>query len=240
MPAEGMQLKIIIFPPPPPEEIFYMRAIIFANGIIDPELQSIPSHMEGDVVIAVDGGANNSLLCGIRPDIVIGDSDSISEQEKILLSNEKTRFIDYPQDKDQSDLELALDYALQIGFEEVFLLGLLGGRLDQTLANLLLLSKDSYSPLKLIVSAGLDTAHLLRAQDAITIEAKIGDIVSIIPFSSVVSGVTTHGLRWPLNKAKLEFGSTLSISNEMNATCASIGIDGGKLLVIHRRVGNAK
>jgi thiamine pyrophosphokinase len=166
---------------------------------------------------------------------VIGDGDSLSEQDKIYLLNGKAHFIRYPMDKDQTDLELALDYTLQVGIDEVRLYGLLGGRLDQTLANLLLLSKDSYSSLKLIVFAGLDTAYLLRAQEIITIEGKIGDIVSLIPLSFIVTGVTTHGLRWPLAKAKLDYGSTLSISNEMEASKVSIEIDDGKLLVIHRR-----
>lgn len=217
-----------------------MRAIIFANGIIEPDHLAHPDLLQGDLIIAADGGIRNSLLCGIQPDIVIGDLDSISEEEKELLSGASTHFIIYPQDKDQTDLELALDYTVQIGADEALLLGLLGGRLDQTIANLLLLSKDNYSSLRLIVSAPPDTAHLLRGQDELNIEAKIGDLVSLIPLSMDVYGVTTYGLHWKLNNAKLDFGSTLSISNEMIAPRISIKIDSGKLLVIHRRVENKK
>lgn len=217
-----------------------MRAIIFANGIIEPDHLAHPDLLQGDLFIAADGGMRNSLLYGIQPDIVIGDLDSISEEEKKLLSSASTHFIIYPQDKDQTDLELALDYAVQNGADEALLLGLLGGRLDQTIANLLLLSRDNYSSLKLIVSAPPDTAHLLREQDELNIEAQIGDLISLIPLSMEVYGVTTYGLHWKLNNAKLDFGSTLSISNEMIAPRISIKIDGGKLLVIHRRVGNTK
>ena len=217
-----------------------MRAIIFANGIIEPDHLAYPDLLQDDLIIAADGGMRNSLLTGIQPDIVIGDLDSISEEEKKLLSGAATHFINYPQDKDQTDLELALDYAVQKGADEALLLGLLGGRLDQTIANLLLLSKDNYSSLRLIVSAPPDTAHLLREQDELNIEAKIGDLVSLIPLSMEVFGVTTYGLHWELNNAKLDFGSTLSISNEMIAPRILIKIDGGKLLVIHRRVGNTK
>lgn len=217
-----------------------MRAIIFANGIIEPDHLAHPDLLQGDLFIAADGGMRNCLLYGIQPDIVIGDLDSISEEEKKLLSSASTHFIIYPQDKDQTDLELALDYAVQNGADEALLLGLLGGRLDQTIANLLLLSRDNYSSLKLIVSAPPDTAHLLREQDELNIEAQIGDLISLIPLSMEVYGVTTYGLHWKLNNAKLDFGSTLSISNEMIASRISIKIDGGKLLVIHRRVGNTK
>ena len=212
-----------------------MKAVIFANGVIDPEEQFIPDLNQGDLVIAVDGGAKNALISGLHPDVVIGDLDSISDQDKENLSIQGTRFITYPHDKDQTDLELALDFALQNGVEEAILIGLLGGRLDQTLANLLLLTKDAYSPMRFVVSASPDTAHVLVDQHIITIKANTGDIVSLIPLSPVVSGVTTHNLRWPLNAAKLEFGSTLGISNEMKAPIVSIQIDNGKLLVIHRR-----
>ncbi len=217
-----------------------MRAIIFANGIIEPDHPTHPDLLQGDLIIAADGGMRNSLLYGIQPDIVIGDLNSISDEEKKLLSGASTHFITYPQDKDQTDLELALNYAVRNGADEALLHGLLGGQLDQTIANLLLLSRDDYSSLKLIVSAPPDTAYLLKEQDELNIEAKIGDLVSLIPLSMEVYGVTTYGLHWKLNNAKLDFGSTLSISNEMKAPRISIKIDGGKLLVIHRRVGNTK
>lgn len=216
-----------------------MKAVIFANGVIDTGKQYIPDLKPGDLVIAADGGAKNALLNGFHPDVVIGDLDSISDQDKENLLTHGTQFITYPQDKDQTDLEIALDYAVQIGVEEALLIGLLGGRLDQSLANLLLLTKDTYSPMKLVVSASPDTAHVLRDQDVITIQADTGDIVSLIPLSPVVSGVTTHNLRWPLNAAKLEFGSTLGISNQMEAPIISIQIDIGNLLVIHRRSVNS-
>ena len=212
-----------------------MKAVIFANGIVASDKHNVPDLEPGDLVIAADGGARNAINIGMHPDVVIGDLDSISGPTKENLSAQGSQFITYPHDKNQTDLELALDYAIQVGVEEVMLIGLLGGRLDQTLANLLLLTKDAYSSMKLVVSASPDTAHLLRDTDKITIEASTGDIVSLIPLSPIVSGVTTHNLRWPLNEAKLEFGSTLSISNEMEAPKVSIQIEKGKLLIIHRR-----
>jgi thiamine pyrophosphokinase len=216
-----------------------MKVIIFANGLIEPQSQFIPDLMPGDLVIAADGGIKNALICGFNPDVVIGDLDSIPACKKGELVAHGTQFITYPRDKDQTDLELALDYAVKIGAEASILIGLLGGRLDQTIANLLLLTKDTYSPMKLSIFAGQDTAHLLRDHDTISIESMTGDIVSLIPLSPLVTGVTTQNLRWPLNSAKLEFGSTLSVSNEMKAPNASIQIKNGKLLVIHRRNENS-
>jgi len=216
-----------------------MKAVIFANGVINPDKRLISDLKPGDLVIAADGGTRNALISGLHPHVVIGDQYSISDYDKENLSTLGTQFLTHPQDKDQTDLELALDYAVHSGAEEVMLIGLLGGRLDQTLANLLLLTKDAYSSMKLVVSASPDMAYVLREQSVITIEAQTGDIVSLIPLSPVVSGVTTHNLHWPLNAAELEFGSTLGISNEMEAPVVSIQIDTGKLLVIHRRNENS-
>lgn len=142
--------------------------------------------------------------------------------------------IEYSPDKDQTDLELALTYAVQQGALEILLLGLLGGRLDQSMANILLLTRNEWKDLNLIVSDEPDIAYLMHDNDTVSIQGHPGDIVSLIPLSEVVTDVTTHGLRWQLDQAKLILGSTLSVSNELLETNAKIQIGSGKLFLIHR------
>lgn len=213
-----------------------MRAVIFANGTIDAGQGYFPAIRPNDVVIAADGGAHNALKMGISPDVVIGDLDSISAPVQDVLRQNGTTFVSYARDKDQTDLELALEYARGIGPEEILLLGVLGGRLDQILANLLLLSKDEFSALDLTVVNGPDTAHILSQGGTRLIRGEPGDIVSLIPLSQKVEGVTTSGLRWSLQDAGLDFGSTLSISNELTGSEATVHLKKGRLLVVHRRI----
>jgi thiamine pyrophosphokinase len=109
-----------------------------------------------------------------------------------------------------------------------------GGRLDQSLANILLLTRDEWQDLRLIISAEPDTAYLMRDQDEISLLGHPGDIVSLIPLSSLVEDVSTQGLRWSLDHADLNLGNTLSVSNEMLDTAAHVQVGAGILLLIHR------
>lgn len=213
-----------------------MRAVIFANGNISDSHAALMVIHKGDLLIAADGGAGHCQLLGLTPDYVIGDLDSIDPQHIEDLRAKGVRFITYPRDKDQTDLELALGFATSKGAQEIHLLGLLGGRIDQTLANLLLLARDEWRSARLSISDGPDSAYLLRSGEYLNIQGKPGDTISIIPLSSTVIGITTHDLRWELNKSTLKFGSTLGISNEMLQPTAYIEIADGKLLVIHRKV----
>ena len=104
------------------------RAIIFANGSL-PDLE--PAHRlirPGDVLLAADGGTRHALSLGLMPSIVIGDLDSLSEADRQRLENAGTRLLQRPRDKNETDLELALYYALEQGFTRVVILAALGGR----------------------------------------------------------------------------------------------------------------
>lgn len=185
-------------------------------------------------MIAADGGTKNCLALGLTPDFIIGDMDSIDPGQRAALETGHTVFQKFPQDKDQTDLELALHFAVGNKADEILLLGLLGGRLDQTLANLLLLSRPEWSKSRLVVVEGLDTAYILHGGENLVIQGEAGDTISLLPLSPQVTGVTTQNLRWPLAEARLDFGSTLSISNEMTVSTAAIQIATGTLLVVHR------
>jgi thiamine pyrophosphokinase len=214
-----------------------LRAVIIANGTMSNPGEALAAIHPGDLLIAADGGAQHYRRLGLKPAVVVGDLDSLPPEQKEGLVAEGTELITYPRDKNQTDLELALHYAASRGAEEILLLGLLGGRLDQTLANLLLLSKTEWESMRLSIIEGPDKAHVLRQGEAISLSGQAGDIASLIPLSPTVSGVTTQGLRWPLSEANLQFGSTLGISNEMTGASARISLGSGLLLVIHRENG---
>jgi thiamine pyrophosphokinase len=212
-----------------------LRVVIFANGIIADPAAALNALRAGDFLLAADGGAQNCRSLGLVPNVVIGDLDSLSRADLQFLRDRGTELIEHPRDKDQTDLELALRYAVKLGAAEILLIGLLGGRLDQTLANLLLLSLPDWGNVQLATREGPDTAFFLRGGNSLSLEGQPGDIVSLIPLSPAVTGVSTTGLRWSLEDTLLEFGSTLGISNEMVATGAQVEIKEGKLLIVHRQ-----
>lgn len=213
-----------------------MRVVIVANGVLKDPQKSQELISPGDFIIAADGGSRNCQLIRIKPSLVIGDLDSITSEERDTLESEGTQLIVHPKDKDQTDLELSLQYAVDIGVKDVRLLGLFGGRLDQTIANILLLSRKEWKDLYLTVIDAPDTAYLLREHRTLSVDGDIGDIVSLIPLSPEVTVIRTKGLRWPLDYAKMMFGTTLGVSNEMIETICQIRLESGNMLITHIKI----
>ena len=117
-----------------------MRAIIIANGQIHEGDFYRSLVVPTDLVICADGGASNALALGLQPQVVIGDLDSLDSNLQAQLEADGCQVLAHPARKDETDLELALHYAIEHGVDEILILGALGGRIDQTLANVLLLA----------------------------------------------------------------------------------------------------
>jgi thiamine pyrophosphokinase len=209
------------------------RLIIFVNGML-PELESARNIIQaGDVLIAADGGTRHALAMGLSPSIVIGDLDSLTPDDRRQLDARGVKIQQYPRDKAETDLELALQYAFINGFREIRILGGLGGRLDQTLANLSLLTDPEFNGLDIRIDDGVEEAFFVR--DRCELHGKPAEVVSLIPWGSQVGGVCTDGLRWPLQGETLFPDKTRGISNEMARETARISLESGLLLVVHHR-----
>ncbi|OQY31962.1 MAG: thiamine diphosphokinase [Anaerolineaceae bacterium 4572_5.1] len=209
------------------------RAIIFINGDLPNPDAARKIIRPDDFIIAADGGTRHALALGLLPSVVIGDLDSLDFANRRLLEENRVKIIEYPRDKDETDLELALNYAIDAGCKSILLVAALGGRLDQTLANLSLLIDESLAGLDVRLDDGVEEAFFARQQAQI--RARIGDIVSLIPWGNPVTGIHTEGLRWSLVNETLYPHKTRGISNEMIVEDAQIQIKSGLLLIIHTR-----
>lgn len=223
------------------------RAIIFANGQITSCDQYLKIIQPDDQVIAADGGAVNCLQCGISPHVVIGDFDSIPASVLISLHNTPAQMIHHPAYKDETDLELAVQFAIKNNCEEIIIFSALGGRWDMSLANLLLLStpyqqaNSQYRYTIKIIDGELESFFLPPRQKTLIIGQR-GDIVSLIPLYQDVGDVTTGDLVYPLKNETLFFGSTRGISNVMAAETATVEYRDGLLLCMltHHPTDDAK
>lgn len=207
-----------------------MRAFIVANGIIGAGEHYGDWVQPGDLVIAADGGAQVAAALGLRPDVVIGDMDSIDPEARERLEQQVV-LITHPRRKDETDTELALRYAIEHGASEIILLGALGGRIDHTLANVLLLGLPVLEGVQARIVAGNTEVWLVR--HVVRIAGVAGDIVTLLPLGGAVHGVTTEGLEWELTDATLEFGAARGVSNVMMRSTAQVTVRDGVLLVIH-------
>ncbi len=210
------------------------RIIIFANGQL-PNLDAARALLRpDDFLIAADGGTRHVLALGVTPRLVIGDLDSISEEERRKMKEAGVELTQFPRDKNETDLELAIQHAIDLKPDQIIIVAALGGRLDQTLGNLALLSNFQLSTFNLKLDDGVEEAFFCR--DQVEVRGRSGDLVSLIPWGGVVEGVRTQGLRWPLSNDTLVPHKTRGISNELLAETASIQIQTGLLLIVHRRL----
>jgi thiamine pyrophosphokinase len=205
--------------------------VIFANGDLANGEVAWRYAERADLLIAADGGTSHALALGLVPHVVIGDLDSLHAEQHAQLRSAGTHFVVHPANKDETDLELALLFATEQDANPITVLAALGGRLDQTLANILLLAMPALAGRDVRLVDGPQTAFVVR--DEATIDGKPGDTVSLIPLGGEVHGVTTQGLAYPLTEGILPFGPSLGISNQMNASQAHVKIRSGLLLCVH-------
>jgi thiamine pyrophosphokinase len=208
-----------------------MRAIIFANGDApDPEIVRQWT-AQADLIIAADGGTRHALSVGLLPHVVIGDLDSLAEADRAQLDRSGVPLIVYPTRKDYTDLELALRYALERHATEIIILSALGGRWDQSLANLMLLTLPELAHVATCIVDHHLSIQVIRDRAEIT--GRAGDTLSLIALKGDAHGVTIEGCEYPLHEATLPFGATLGISNVLSQTTAKITVKQGQILALH-------
>ena len=209
------------------------RAILFANGE-PPDLKRVRALIRpDDVLIAADGGARHAARLGLTPTLIVGDFDSLSEAELAAFARAGARLERHPPAKDETDLELALQAALQAGNRPILVLGAYGGRLDQSLGVLSLLSAPECIAADVRAEDGLTEAFFINRQAEIN--GAPGDMVSLLPWGITTTGVVTAGLEYPLQSETLSPYRTRGISNRMTASQAQVRIASGLLLCIHTR-----
>jgi thiamine pyrophosphokinase len=172
---------------------------------------------KSDFLVGVDGGTWLIHRLGRRPDLVVGDFDSLPQP--------KNGRVLFKESQELTDTELAVDYCRKHGYKEIVLVGVLGRRLDHLLANLFLASR-----FQLTIYEGNQVLHFVSGSTGLNLEGKPGDLVSLIPLSDC-AGVTTMGLKWPLQGESLKVGTGRGISNVMLGKKATIRLKKGRLLV---------
>jgi thiamine pyrophosphokinase len=215
-----------------------LRAIVFANG--RPSDAGAPRVVAepGDLIIAADGGAAGCRAQGLMPDVVVGDLDSLPAADLQRLAAGGVEIVGHPARKDHTDLDLALQLALERGADEVLVHGALGLRWDMTLANVLLGAAPHLAAARIGFVDGDQVLWPLRGGGRLGLAGQPGDTVSLIPLCGDAQGVTTSGLEWPLRQETLSCGTTRGVSNVLVGDSASVTLERGLLLCVHVRAGH--
>lgn len=214
------------------------RAIIFANGQMQGLSQSIEGLMKSSLIVAADGGTHHCMSLGIKPDVIIGDFDSLEAQAVDSNKQAGVEIIQFPSRKNETDLELALIYCIDHGIKEAYIFAALGDRWDMSIANLLLAAHPSFSTLDIHFLDGSMELVPVRGGQQVDIFSKPGKPLSLIPLAGDVIGITTSGLEYPLQDETLYLGSSRGISNVFLQDDVRIQVRQGILLCIYERVDN--
>jgi thiamine pyrophosphokinase len=188
------------------------------------------------LVVAADGGATKALAAGLRPDLVVGDADSLGEGglARVRAAGIPVELAD--EAKDESDLELAMLAAVARGAGRLTVLGALGGpRFDHALANAWLLAHPVLADRPAVLLDATTRVRLLAADRhpaAAELIGRAGDLVSLFPFGAEALGVTTEGLAYPLRDEPLAPGPARGLSNVRASRRARVELRAGRLLVI--------
>lgn len=209
-----------------------MLVTIFANGHFSKSYSASLSVDKSDIVIAADGGAHHCELLGILPDILIGDSDSISSELLYKYQENKVEIEKFPVDKDATDLELSIDFAKTKYADKINIFGCLGGRWDMSLANIFLLCQAKYEEIEITLFAD-DCRIQLLAPGTHKLKGAIGQTISLLPINGNGGELTLSGLKYSLTSAQIDFGSSLGVSNIITTDNPQVSFKSGKLLLVY-------
>jgi thiamine pyrophosphokinase len=208
-----------------------VHAIIVANA---PGFDAAPFAKlldSADLLIAADGGGNTLYAAGVVPHIIVGDLDSLGAAAEAAFRAAGAEVRRFPAEKDETDLELALLLAVERGAGQIDILGALGGRWDQALANVAMLALPELAGIRVRLLDVDQEAFLVRGEAAIA--GAEGDTVSLLPLGGAAHGITTGGLYYPLDGATLRFERSRGVSNVITSSPASVSVREGLLLVVH-------
>ena len=191
-----------------------------------------------ETTIAADGGARLADRLGLRLDRWIGDGDSLAPEDLEAVRERGIPIELVRQDKDESDTELAVLAAAELA-DDITILGALGGaRVDHAVANLGLLAHPALADKQVRLLDDAARVTLLQSSNTgtepvtSTLKGRVGDIVSLLPMGDAVEGVTTSGLRFPLEDDRLLAGPARGLSNVRLAPTATVTIRRGRLLIV--------
>ena len=207
-----------------------MRCVIISNGELNNYKRAALEIRDDDYIVCADGGLKHAVQMALTPHVLIGDLDSVSDDDLSYLDDKSLKVLKYPAEKDETDTEIAIIHCLTFKPDEIVLMGVLGGRLDHTFANLGLLKELYEKGVYSWIHSDLNDIYM--TDDFIEINGEPGDEISVMPISDVVEGITLTGLRYPLENRTLRFGAPIGVSNVFIGTRATIKVNKGYVMIM--------
>ena len=220
----------------PAEEGVSEEIVVVVSGGNPPDPRAVSIVPLGAPVVAADKGLEHALSLGLEVTVAVGDFDSAAPEAVAVAESTGTRVERHPEEKDATDLELALDAAMALDPRRILVLAGDGGRLDHQLSALLLLGSERFASVEVDALVGPAWIHVVRGSRALA--ASPGELLTLLPLGRA-EGITTHGLVYPLRDETLEVGSSRGVSNVFEAATAQVDVRHGVLLAVRPTWGTA-
>ena len=179
---------------------------------------------EGDYLIAADGGYTEVIAQGLKPDLAVGDFDSLGTVP------EHENVVQHPVMKDDTDMMLAVKLGFEKGYTKFYIYGALGGRLDHTIANMqTLMYIANHGGQGWIIG---DCCLTAICNSEARFKADAQGVISVFCLSGEARGVSIEGLLYEISDYTMQSDIALGVSNEFTGKPARISVDDG-MLVIH-------
>jgi thiamine pyrophosphokinase len=182
----------------------------------------------GSRVIAADSGMRHAPALGLVPELWTGDFDSVSDE--LRQAHGKVPVKVFPAEKDLTDGEIAVEAALERGATRLVLAGAFGGpRADHAFLHLAAAIRLAETGTQCLITSGDQEGHpILPGQHAIELPA--GSLFSVVAFSDLTA-LSLSGVKWPLDRRNVSFGSSLTLSNEVTGRL-EVGLEAGRALLV--------
>jgi thiamine pyrophosphokinase len=214
----------------PAEEGVSNEVVVVVSGGEAPSRDAVSAVPDGATVVAADRGLEHAHALGLGVAVAVGDFDSASPEAVEAAERAGVRIERHAAEKDETDLELALDAAIDLRPGRILVLAGRGGRLDHELSSLLLLAVEKYSSAQIDALVGDAKVHVVRG--ARELEGVPGEVLTLVPAHGAAEGVRTDGLAYPLQGETLDAGSTRGVSNVFVESTARVALERGVLLAI--------
>lgn len=214
----------------PAEEDVSDEVVVVVAGGNPPDPESALGVPLGAPVIAADKGLEHALALGLNVTTAVGDFDSASPTAVAAAESSGVQIVRHPTQKDATDLELALDAALELRPARIVVLAGDGGRLDHLLSTLLLLGSGRYAHVQVDAAIGRARVHVVR--DERELSGEPGEQLSLLALHGPAEGVRTEGLMYALAGETLAPGSSRGVSNVFVSDVARVSLERGVLLAI--------
>ena len=214
-----------------------MKLLIVSGGYTDFDFAIDLIKKSGfEIIIAADSGLNFFKAADITPDVVVGDFDSVNQE--VLSYYRDNEFIDFHvlnPEKDDTDTEYAIRFAIEKGADSITILGGTGTRLDHVMGNITLLGIGIEYDVSIEMIDAFNRIRVFNKSFTIKKEEQFGKYISLIPFMGPVKGVTIKGMKYCLDNYDMSGFNSLGISNEKSEDIASVEFEDGIMLVIESR-----